>query len=207
MKTKMKIAAFYLLAVLAGGCVPSLHPLFTENELVFNANLVGKWSEPNSSDYWEFKATNNKKYNFIYTDKKGKGIFDGRLGKIGNNTFLDIYPTDMNLPGNDFYKSHLLGTHSFMKIDLSKDGLKIGIMNPDNIKKLVNDEPNAIKYEKIDDRIVLTDSTKELQAFVLKYGMDEKLDLFGKKEDTTLLHRVNVQEANEPENKELNQPR
>ncbi|OHB48407.1 MAG: hypothetical protein A2Y10_09820 [Planctomycetes bacterium GWF2_41_51] len=207
MKAKISLTAFYLLTIILGGCVPSLHPLFTENELVFDSNLVGKWSEPNSSDIWEFKTADNKRYEFVLTQDKGKGVFTGMLGKIGNEFYLDIFPEDMNIPGNDFYKGHLIGAHSFMKIDVTKDSLKIGIMSPESVKKILEAEPNAIKHEKVDDRIILTASTKALKDFILKYAADEKAELFGKDEDNKPLRRVSVQEANEPENTEPNQPR
>ena len=198
MKNKLKIAAFYMLAVMLGGCVPSLHPLFTDEEIVFDANLVGVWAEPNSPNSWEFKPAANKKYDVIYTDEKGKGKFDGRLGKIGKEMYLDLYPQDMNVPGNDFYKWHLLGVHTFMEIELSKKGLELAFMAPDSLKELLKKEPNAIKHEEVDDRIVLTASTKELQAFVLKYSNSDKVKLFGNENDkgNTLLQRVKQQDAN-----------
>ena len=138
MKTTLKKIAFYTLAILLGGCVPSLHPLFTDEQIVFDANLVGVWSEPNSKNFWEFKpVVNSKKYDVIYTDEKGIGKFDGRLGKIGSGTFIDFFPQDINLPGSDFYKFHLLGIHTFAKVGLSKDSLKLSVMNPDNVEKLI----------------------------------------------------------------------
>ena len=195
MKTKLKKIAFYTLAILLSGCVPSLHPLFSDNEIIFDANLVGKWSEPNSSDSWEFKPAANKKYEFIYTDGRGIGKFDARLGKIGSSTFLDIFPEEPNLTENDFYKVHLLPAHSFIKIELSKDRLKFGVMNPDSVKKLLKSDPNIIKHEQT-DRIILTASTKELQAFIQKYGSNKKFELFGKLEYNKPMHRAKARDVN-----------
>ncbi|MFA6187078.1 MAG: hypothetical protein WC770_07710 [Phycisphaerae bacterium] len=192
MKTTLQKIAFYTLAILLGGCVPSLHPLFTDEEIIFDANLVGVWSEPNSKNFWEFKQAANKKYNVIYTDDKGIGKFDGCLGKIEKETYLDLYPQDINLPGSDFYKFHLLGIHTFAKVGLSKNSLKLSVMNPDNVEKLLKSDPNILKHEET-DRIVLTASTKELQAFIKKYGSDK--DLF-KEENGNQLQRVKQQDVN-----------
>jgi len=193
MKTKIKIAAFYLLAVILGGCVPSIHPLFTENELIFDANLIGVWSPADSNETWEFKLTSGKGYECIYIDTTGKsGRFDAGLGKLGNTMYLDIYPSEPNMIENDFYKSHLLSTHSFMKIELSKDILKLCFMNPDETDKLLKSKPNAVKHEKLesnDGRIILTAPTKELKKFILKYGADKKAELF-KDKDASELHRI-----------------
>jgi len=41
--------------------------------------------------------------------------------------------------------------------------------------ELLEAEPNAVKFESVDDGVVLTASTKELQKFVLKYADDERL--------------------------------
>ena len=46
MKTKKFL--FYLLAVFLGGCVLSLHPLYTEKDLIFEEKLLGTWAKNDS---------------------------------------------------------------------------------------------------------------------------------------------------------------
>ncbi len=206
MKTKLKIIAFYSLTIMLAGCVPSLHPLFTENELIFDANLAGIWTT-DSNETWKFKSA-NKGYECIYIDKDGKiGKFNGGLGKLKDDMFLDIYPAELNLTENDFYKAHFVPAHTFMRVHLAKDSLKLRAMNPDSFDKLLKSDPNVVRYEQPQgSSTVLTASTKELQDFMLKYGIDEKYGLFGKAEDADKLQRVNPRKSNEPKNKEPNQP-
>jgi hypothetical protein len=191
MKAKIQIAAFYLLAVILGGCVPSLHPLFTANDLIYDANLVGKWASTEPNETIVFKQAENKSYECIYIDKDNKsGKFIVSLGKLGNTMYLDIYPGEPNMTDNGFFASHLLSTHSFMKIELLKNTLKLCSMSPDNTDSLLKFRPNAVKHEKVDDdHIVLTAPTKELQKFILKYGTDKKAELF-KEKDASEFHRV-----------------
>jgi hypothetical protein len=193
MKAKIQIAAFYLLALILGGCVPSLHPLFTQNDLIFDANLVGKWASMEPNETMEFKQSKDKRYECIYIDKEKKsGKFIVSLGKLGNTMYLDIYPGEPNMTDNAFFASHLLPTHSFMKIELSKNILKLCSMNTDSIDSLLKSKPNAVKNEKLESDnggIVLTASTKELQKFMLKYGADKKAELF-KDKDASDFHRV-----------------
>jgi hypothetical protein len=200
MKTKMEKVAFYLLAVILGGCVPSLHPLFTENELVYDANLVGIWSPADSNETWEFKP-GIKKYDCIYIENNGKlGRFDAELGKLGNDMFLDIYPKELNVTENDYYKMHFVPAHTFMRANLTKGSLQLRVMDPDNFGKLLKSDPNAVKHEETKNSgIVLTASTKELQEFMLKYGIDEKYELFGKAKEADRMHRIKAakpQDAN-----------
>jgi hypothetical protein len=193
MKSKLKVIAFYTLALILGSCVPSLHPLFTENDLIFDANLIGTWASTEPNETFEFKQTKTKDYECIYIDKDGKsGKFIAGLGKLGNTMYLDIYPSEPNMIENDFYKSHLLSTHSFMKIELSKDALKLCSMSPDSTDSLLKSKPNAVKHEKLEGdngSIVLTAPTKELQKFILKYGADKKAELF-KDKDASEFHRI-----------------
>ena len=43
------------------------------------------------------------------------------------------------------------------------------------IEQLITADPNAVKHMTIGERLVLTATTKELQAFVLKHVDDDKL--------------------------------
>lgn len=194
MKNKMKKIVFYFIAVTLCGCVPSLHPLFTENELTFDANLIGIWAPADSNETWEFKPGEKNHYECIYIDQGKIGRFDTRLGRLGNTMFLDIYPEELNISENDFYKAHFVAMHTFMMINLTKDTLSLRAMNPDDFEKFVKTKPNAVKYENLGDKnLILTASTKELQVFMLKYGVNEKYQLFGQAKEADKMHRISPQ--------------
>ena len=93
---KIKKILFNLLAVMLGGCVPvmSLHPLFTEKDLVQDTRLSGVWID-DSNGVWEFKDINepDKAYQLSLTDAEGKrGLFIVRLVKLKDKLFLDLMP-------------------------------------------------------------------------------------------------------------------
>jgi hypothetical protein len=75
------------------------------------------------------------------------------------------------------------------------------MLDPDEMKRVLGKDPNAIKHELEDNRLVLTASTKELQAFVLKYANDEKL--FGNK---IVLNQKKTSAAEPPGKKDPNDP-
>jgi hypothetical protein len=193
MKTNLKVAAFYFLTVIFGGCVPSIHPLFTSKQAVFDANFVGTWLPQDSNEIWVLKQ-NGMGYEGFYIDNDSKtGKFAVSLCQLQNNMFLDIYPKEMNSAENAFYKIHFTATHSFAWVCLTKDSLELRVMNPESLDKLLKAEPNAVKHERLEHGdIVLTASTEELQKFMIKYGTDEKLELFGKPKKACKLHRGNA---------------
>ena len=41
----LKLTVALGLVVLLAGCFPSLHPLYTEEDLVYDSALVGTWTE------------------------------------------------------------------------------------------------------------------------------------------------------------------
>ena len=192
---RIKKFLFYLLAVLLGGCVLSLHPLYTEKDLIFEEKLLGTWAKNDSKETWQFKRANgNKYYKMTYTDEEGKkGYFDAGLGKLNNMMFLNIFPQEPELKENDFYKFHILRVHSFIKIEQIEPTLKMRTMNPDKMKEMLENDPNLIKYEIVQDRLVLTAPTKELQEFMKAHANDE--GLFGEPSEWK---RVQPKEPNEP---------
>ncbi len=191
-----KKALFYLLAALLGGCVPvmSLHPLYTEKDVVFQERLLGRWvDDPNSpKTTWEFNRIEEPKnaYNLVFSDEEGKkGSFIAhlvRLRSVGtpgkSRLFLDVYPSEppeemedpnkLELPYNYFF---LIPTHTFIKIDFNGPQLKIWLTNGEDMEKLLKEEPNAVKHTFIEDKLILTAPTKELQDFILKYADDKRV--------------------------------
>jgi len=199
---KVKKLLFYLLAGLLGGCIPviSLHPLFTEEDLVFEEKLLGTWiDDPNSpKSTWEFKriVDSSKKewefdlpkkpekaYKLILLDNKEgtKGSFFAHVVKLKDRLFLDVFPSRFPCaqldPKQDwaFNMFFLIPGHSFAIIDSIEPQLKIRWTTQNEMEKLFKEESKAIKHELVENRIILTASTKKLQAFVLKYADDKRV--------------------------------
>jgi len=209
MKTKKFL--FYLLAVLLGGCIPvmSLHPLYTEKDVVFEEKLLGTWVD-DSNGTWEFKYPDESKkaYGLVFCDEEDKkGSFVAHLVKLENQLFLDVYPTqspcgkleDLN-EAKWFYNAFFfVPVHTFIKIDSIEPQLKMQLTDDERMEKLLEEDPNAVKHTSIEDRLILTASTKELQAFVLKYADDNRVFT----DETILSHKKtkdhNCIEPNETE--------
>ncbi|MHC4462460.1 MAG: hypothetical protein ACYS6W_06185 [Planctomycetota bacterium] len=166
-----KKAAFYLLAIMLGGCVlSSLHPLYTDKELIYEEKLIGKWSDGNN--IWEFRAGEPNTYQMRVLDEEGKeGRFAAHLVKLENMLFLDIFPDGETLgEPQAFYSFHLLPTHTFMKVEQIEPKLQLRMMDYDKVSKILKENPNLLKHEDVEDRIVLTASTEQLQKFIIKYA-------------------------------------
>jgi hypothetical protein len=165
MKTKKTV--FYLLVLLLAGCLPSLHQLYTAETLIFDEGLVGKWRADESST-WQFRQAGEKEYELrIYEAEEDLGRFDAHLVKINGLMFLDLYPDSEFVKDlDDFYKLHLLAVHTFMKVDRIDPNLQLRIIDYDEVADILEDDPDAIKHEVVDERIVLTAKTGQLQEFV-----------------------------------------
>jgi hypothetical protein len=217
MKTKKLL--FYLLAGILGGCIPvmSLHPLFTEKDLAFDEKLLGTWVDANET-MWQFSDANKpeKAYKLIFTDEEGKkGSFVAHLVKLENRLFLDVYPSEPPWDEKDpnkresrifsvewlYNAEFLIPAHTFIKVNGIEPQLKLQITNDDEFKKLLKEDPNVIEHTSIEDKLVLTASTKELQAFVLKYADDSRVftkeDVLNRKKTKAPQESVK-QKSNEP---------
>ena len=186
---KIKKFLFYLLAFSLGGCVPvmSLHPLYTEKDLVSDAILLGTWVEDSNRPdcVWDFQEFDEqeKAYKLVFTDNEGhKGLLKAHLTKLGDNLFLDLYPTeppwndeDPNMVKWPYNTLFMVPSHTFVKVNFSGPLLKLYLTDDDEMTKLLKENPGAVKHTFVDDQPVLLGSTQELRAFVSKYAGDKRL--------------------------------
>lgn len=205
MKTKKLL--FYLLSALLGGCIPvmSLHPIYTEKDVVFETKLLGTWvDDPNKPETnWQFRRIdepNNAYSLLLFENEDEKGLFIGRLVKLQDKLFLDLSPDKLPFESDDpnevkwpFNAMFLIPAHTFIKIESTEPKLKMRLTDNDKMSELLKEDPNAVEYTSIEDRLILTASTKELQAFVLKYADNEKVFT-----DEIVLSRKQIQAPNTP---------
>lgn len=189
---KIKKLLFYVLAALLGGCIPvaSLHPLFTQEDLIFDEKLLGTWvDDPNNPETtWQFKRLDEPEragemaYKLIFSDEQDrKGSFIAHLVKLENRLLLDLYPSELPWEPDDpnevewvYNTLFLIPAHTFIKIDSIGPQLKMRLTVEDKMEELLKENPKAVRHALTEDRLVLTASTKEMQAFVLKYTDDSR---------------------------------
>ena len=180
MKTKTLIITVTIFLFL-GSCIPSLFPLYFEKDLITNSDLIGIWKEDDSPNTWAFYPDEDKKsYNLWFTENDGRegvlGIFETHLFKLGNNYFFDFFPgenDELDEKINTLMEFHLVPAHTFAKVEISKDTIKILQFDMDHMEELLENGKIRIRHVRVDDNIILTASTKELQEFFIKYSEDE----------------------------------
>ena len=171
------MAACLALALLAG-CVPSLHPLYTEKDLVFDPTLVGTWVQKDGKDTWQFEKAGEKSYTLTETDEKGRvGRFKAHLVGVKGHFFLDLYPDPEgpDVEMNALLAAHVVPAHLIFHVKQTTPTLMMRTLNPSWFKTFVEENPEAIKHERTDEgNVILTAKAAELQPFLVDHLKEKK---------------------------------
>jgi len=177
MSAKKYFIAALVLAVIAG-CVPSLHELYTEDTITYDPKLVGCW-ETGEDEQWCFpRHKDQEAYDLIITagEEDQRSFLIAHLVNLDGRRFLDLFPKDdMDMCTGDWYKFHLLGVHTFMQVWQTDPNLVMAVMQPDEVRSLLRKNPKLIKHEIVDDRVVFTAPTGQLQAFLSNPAIVEEI--------------------------------
>ena len=169
MRKSLCLSFIGILLVMAG-CIPSVHPLYTEPDLLFDSALVGDWVSKDGKETWTFTKTADKEYKGVYIDKDSKkGEFVEHLLKEDDRRFLDLYPVDPELKENDFYKYHLLPVHTFMRVEQIEPKFQLATLKLNWLKAFLQENPGALRHEKVNDSVLLTAEPKEMQGFLIMH--------------------------------------
>jgi hypothetical protein len=182
---KQNFVLITFLCVALSGCVLSLQPLFTDNEQIHDQALEGTWAlegtrqiknNQNKTGTFDFRWFPDGKNYSLQTKLKdqGNGEFIAVLGNIGTNRFLQIVPKRPdNIHPKSFYGGHFIQGFSFWKVQADTSKLTLASLNYEWIETMDREKKLDIKHEKQDKFIILTASTEELKAFILKYADDK----------------------------------
>ncbi|MEW6733060.1 MAG: hypothetical protein AB1489_17165 [Acidobacteriota bacterium] len=171
------VLLFLLITLLVTACVPSLHPIYTEQVLITNPDLIGSWLDEEDGDTWTFQAAPDNVYNLIQKTDKSLARLKVALVHLGNHNYLDIFPEEPTKAEfkNSFYKSHFFPVHTFSKITIEKDQLQLAMLNQSWIENMLVRGEIEIRYEESEQGFLLTSSTAELQRLLLEHGDDPGL--------------------------------
>jgi hypothetical protein len=173
--------AVMVLTVLFSSClmIPSLKPFYTDEDIVFDENLLGKWG-PDKPDKEDFTLIFRKRTDSSYTVESFSynriGGFEVHLFKLDDQHYLDFYPI-MGKNVNDFHALHFIPAHTIMQYRLEGDRLAVIAFNMVEFVDLLKSGElveglryESFRYEEADqDGVVLTSPTEELQRFILSH--------------------------------------
>ena len=168
------LAVIGLTAFLVSCVVPSLHPFYTEKDVVFDKDLLGIWAEENGNNIIIFREKAHNVYTVENIQESKSAQYKGHLFRLNGHLYLDLYPEYEGK--NSLHSLHLIPVHSIMQCRLESDKMVLYPLNYEEIEKgLTSGQLRGLRYEKFDDRIILTSPTSELQKFIISYAEDKIL--------------------------------
>jgi hypothetical protein len=193
MKRIFFLSTFTFLLLFLSGCLTTIHPIFTEKDLVYKPELVGSWKTKNEDKdgtaLITCLATENsiklpgtissikqKGYLVTYKDVTGNvtGYYIAFLARIGKHLYFDYYPvpTKEERKADEFYMQHFVKMHTPYRVDImNKGSFRLSQLEGGYLNKLIEEKKIRISHEiNSDGGVVITASTSELQQYILKYG-------------------------------------
>jgi hypothetical protein len=194
MKTKSIILVICTL-LLTSCVVKSLHPFYTKETISFYKSFIGNWQDSKKGT-WSvvsfkeemLKENPLKKMNkedlkiyneyknsyYIKRDYKDKEVlFIATPFIINNQRYLDFFPFGHQENIDNLLESHSIYTHSLVKYDVQDNQqIEIRWLDEDKIETLFTNHKIKIQHESfglLNDKFLLTASSKELQKFIAKY--------------------------------------
>lgn len=173
------------------GCLTTLFPLFTKNDVVFDPKLVGKWDTGKDGKLAVFERGSasaftgvpellqqiaSQGYVVTFTSQDGyeESKYYAFMMKLGKYNYLDYYPADTKMESHfeEFYKLHFTKMHSFFRVRFNdEESFEISQFDEGFLKDLIDRKQIRIRHEKkIDGNYLITAPTAELQQYVMKYG-------------------------------------
>jgi hypothetical protein len=187
-----RVISIVLITALATSCIPSLFPLYTDEDLVTDDRIVGTW-DAGDDGIWIFERLDFTPSNDFFSpdwsdpgEKKTyklvvrevtegdtlEAAFVVHMLVLAGQHYLNYYPVDFELE-HDFLAWHMVEANNFSKVWITQDSLSLGFFDPSYLEELIDQNRIKISHIRHDNGILLTAQTSELQKFVVKYGHRE----------------------------------
>ena len=167
--------------LLMTGCwQKSVYPFYKDKDVFFEEKLIGTWREADKAadegTTWTIeKGEVANVYKFHIADKETKLDCDGRLFKLGDTKFLDLYSRNrgvVDMPAHVLFRVKELGESfklQIMSLGWVRNRLQVYPKEIANVFVIDPEHPDdADKGE-----FVLTAPTEQLQKYLLEHLNDE----------------------------------
>ena len=195
-------AALALGSIVATGCdsdgspfITSLQPFYTQLDLEPDSRLNGMWSNKEGDVTFSFEERKEegkaKEYKLVVMERDGEqemsGEFEARVVRLGAFDFLDIYPQSSK-EGNEFYRAHFTRAHTIARVEISQNSIQMAFLSARWLKAKMDEKSVDIGYVKVEDTLMLTGTTEEVQEVVFSHANDD-----GAFADSVLLEKQRIE--------------
>lgn len=170
----MRVAGLLAVALMMVGCVRSLEPVIKPEQAIAVPGLVGKWTSAKGDKQSLEVTAADKSYKVVFINEKGEpGTFNVRLGHVGDMLIADVMPAE---PSENVGTQVMLmvPVHMAMRVTQTTPQLAVKVMRPDWFKANLAAHPEEIATVKSDDEPIISASTEQIQAFLIKHAGDEE---------------------------------
>ncbi len=162
------------------GCVITINPMIRESEAIFDARLLGDWKEVDGSDHANFTRSTGNSYEIEFTSEGETGRFGARLGYLGEQMVLDVWPKPRSGEVPDPYTALLLAGHLQLFPVISDNEISVAIINADALLSTLQSGKVRMPYKHSkevtantdDEGLILTGTTEELRKSLGKYCLN-----------------------------------
>ncbi len=195
-------AALALGSIVATGCdsdgspfITSLQPFYTQLDLEADSRLNGMWSNKEGDVTFSFEERMEegkaKEYKLVVMERDGEqemsGEFEARVVRLGAFDFMDIYPQSSK-EGNEFYRAHFTRAHTIARVEISQNSIQMAFLSARWLKAKMDEKSVDIGYVKVEDTLMLTGTTEEVQEVVFSHANDD-----GAFADSVLLEKQRIE--------------
>lgn len=182
MRSVKRIAAVAVVAGLVGcGPILSLHPFYTDGDVVFESALLGRWVDEEGG-WWTLEDEGGGTYELTITpafsDVERFPSNEAVLFRLGESYFMDFTPGEVPdceesevvclAPAFPVIPAHMAG-----RIRFEGSTMRVDFLKEDWVAGQIRDGGLDIRHEKIDDGILLTAPAPDLRNLLVLAGGDE----------------------------------
>lgn len=162
-------------AVGLSGCwIRSLHPIGGETDAVFDEALLGTWikkgEKEDETEVAVFSRKEDKGYRLVHVRDGRAAILNARLVKVGEDTFLEVSPSDPPEAWGASYTVHLVPAFSFMRMSIGKESFSATPLDYKWLADGLKSGKIRLAHETVEGTPVLTASTEDLRTFLKKHS-------------------------------------
>ncbi len=172
----IRFAAVLIPLLGLSACVPlpSVNPLWDEENAVFEPALVGTWISEDNDEIITIVETGRNEYRMVYVSGNEASQYEVHAVRLDGRLFLDLCPDKDLLEERLQSEAYipLVTTHFFLRAILGPDGLELAALDDEAIEKRLDRGEIEIPNVKSPDGLLLTAQTEELQDLVARCADD-----------------------------------